>query len=1045
MKDIEAYGVMDEINYRLDCLKKKNLGEYHIALYGIGINAKRVLDSLDINIIGFIDVEHTGEFIYGKKILSEEEILLLGINLIIIAAEPDSAKIIYDRIERFCITNNIGLLDMYGNDMFEINRNILLQSLRYETMTYKTLKNDGEKAEVIFISFEECLIEQIKDRDSVMEETESYLKETNQEIPDFAFRRKKAQERLPRGMNETIEDVYIIMGVELKNCKEKLMAAQIIEKKKLFDLLKPREKMMELVRKWLSIGKKVVICSCLFGGEELVRNFLSTQSISPSDILCTDCKNYSNIIMRNLHSACDNYGKEHILCIGFNNYNNSIPYTYDVENRIIKNSVQIYTEYCSSWTGSSKINNRNLLANIISSPFVCEIDKDKVLKAIGKQTLDLCFKGNNSLPDIIKFDGKFDRIVFPFVENPLVSIIIPVYNQFVYTYCCLRAIKKYSENISYEIILVDDCSNDETAEIERIVSGLHVIHNDENMLFLRNCNNASKIAKGKFLLFLNNDTQVQAGWLSALLHVAENKKDCGIVGSKLIYPDGSLQEAGGIIWNDGTGCNFGKGNDPDAPDYNYLREVDYISGASIMISKELWEEIGGFDEIFAPAYYEDADLAFEVRKRGKKVYYQPKSIVVHFEGISNGKEVTKGIKKNQVLNQEKFVHKWKYTLLTEQMPQGERVLAACERKIYRKTVLFISETVPMYDKDAGSRTIDFYMREFLSRGYIVKFISNDFTGIEPYTSRMEQMGIEVLAGDYYKKNIVAWLYKNYADIDYVFANYPDCTLAYIDTLKKLQIPIRYYGMDLHFLRLHREYEMSDDINKEKLSKEYLGKEKYLIDNCDVVYYPSPVEIDIVQNQFHKIAAKVLKVNIYKDEDIVNTYNACDREGIMFIGGYGHAPNVDAVKWFSAEIFPYIDRKLDISFSIVGSGMPPEIASLKNEKIKTIGYVTDDELEEIYRKIKIVVIPLRFGAGIKGKVIEAMFHGIPVLSTTVGMEGIPHITKANLIADDAETFRKVLEDIYSDHTLLNEISCEETEIIKEHYSENVAWNSIAEDF
>lgn len=1044
MIELEACDIIEEKNYRVYCLKKKPLEEYRIALYGIGINAKLVLDTLDIHIWGLVDAQHTGQFIYGKKVLSEDEILLLGINLIIVAADLDSTKIVYDRIERFCITNHIGLWDMYGDDLFEIRRKNLLQSLLYENMTYQSLEDDGKRADVIFITFEECLAEQMKDRDSVIEETERCLKNLDQEIPSFTFMRKKAQERMPRGMNETIDDIYTIMGTELKNCVEKLKAAKAIEKKKLFDSLRPREEMIRLVKYWLSIGKKVVVCSCLFCGEELIRAIFDAQSVRPSGILCTDDKDYSNYIMGHFHSACEKYGRQNLLCIGFNHRNEIIPYAYNIENRMIKNSVQIYAEYCSEWA-SGMISDRNLVENAISSPFVCEINKDRVLQALGKQTLDLSFRGNHMLPDLMEFEKKPGDISFPFEEDPLVSIIIPVYNQFAYTYCCLKSIKKYSENIPYEIILADDCSNDETAEIEKIVSGLQVIHNTENLLFLKNCNHAAKIARGKFLLFLNNDTQVQAGWLSALLDVAENKEDCGIVGSKLIYPDGSLQEAGGIIWNDGFGWNYGKGDDPDAPDYQYLRETDYISGASIMIPKKLWEQIGGFDEVFAPAYYEDTDLAFEVRRRGKKVYYQPRSVVVHFEGISNGKEVTGGVKRHQVLNREKFIRKWRNTLLTEQKAQGEHVLAACERKIGRKTVLFISETVPTYDKDAGSRTIDFYMQAFLNRDYIVKFISNDFAGVEPYTSRMEQMGIEVLAGDFYKKNIDAWLYRNHGDIDFVFANYPNCTLAYIDILKKLQIPVRYYGMDLHFIRLHREYEITGNISSEEASEECLEKEKYLIDNCDIVYYPSQVEIDIVKNQFHKAAARVLKANFYKDENIVNTYSACDRTGIMFIGGYKHAPNVDAVKWFVKDIFPYIDSKLDMTFSIIGADMPPEIANLKSEKIETIGYVTDEELEEIYKKIKLVVIPLRFGAGVKGKVIEAMFHGIPVLSTTVGMEGIPHITKADLIADDAESFRKALENIYSDHMLLNEVSCEETEIIREHYSENAAWSSIAEDF
>ena len=102
----------------------------------------------------------------------------------------------------------------------------------------------------------------------------------------------------------------------------------------------------------------------------------------------------------------------------------------------------------------------------------------------------------------------------------------------------------------------------------------------------------------------------------------EKEKNAGIVGSKLIYPDGTLQEAGGIIYSDASGCNYGRNDNPNALWYNYTKEVDYISGASIMLKKELWDELGGFDEYFAPAYYEDTDLAFRIRyEKGFKVIY----------------------------------------------------------------------------------------------------------------------------------------------------------------------------------------------------------------------------------------------------------------------------------------------------------------------------------------------------------------------------------------------------------------------------------------
>lgn len=249
-----------------------------------------------------------------------------------------------------------------------------------------------------------------------------------------------------------------------------------------------------------------------------------------------------------------------------------------------------------------------------------------------------CFAGLNKTT--IKLDLNNDEVckttlVFPRYAEAQVSIIIPVYNQWKFTYRCLFSILKHTNNIKYEIIIADDVSSDETLNISDAVKNIKVIRNEKNLGFLLNCNNAAKHAQGKYILFLNNDTQVQQNWLDTLVELVESDETIGMVGSKLIYPSGRLQEAGGIIWNDGSGWNFGRLDNPNKPEYNYIKEVDYISGASIMLSKKLWNEVGGFDERYIPAYFEDTDLAFEVRKHGYKVMFQPKSIVVHFEGVMN--------------------------------------------------------------------------------------------------------------------------------------------------------------------------------------------------------------------------------------------------------------------------------------------------------------------------------------------------------------------------------------------------------------------------
>ncbi len=213
--------------------------------------------------------------------------------------------------------------------------------------------------------------------------------------------------------------------------------------------------------------------------------------------------------------------------------------------------------------------------------------------------------------------------------------------------------------MDYEIIIADDVSTDATAELSKFTENVVICRNETNQGFLRNCNQAAKSARGKYIMFLNNDTQVTDGWLDSLVNLIESDPSIGMVGSKLVYPDGRLQEAGGILWSDGSGWNYGRLDDPEKPEYNYVKDVDYISGAAILLSNDLWKRIGGFDELFAPAYCEDSDLAFEVRKAGYRVVYQPLSKVIHFEGISNGTDVNgSGLKRYQVENSKKLKEKW---------------------------------------------------------------------------------------------------------------------------------------------------------------------------------------------------------------------------------------------------------------------------------------------------------------------------------------------------------------------------------------------------
>ncbi|MBN2164910.1 MAG: glycosyltransferase, partial [Marinilabiliaceae bacterium] len=430
---------------------------------------------------------------------------------------------------------------------------------------------------------------------------------------------------------------------------------------------------------------------------------------------------------------------------------------------------------------------------------------------------------------------KKSKLEAPVYNEPQVSIIIPVYNQWDYTYACIQSIIENTKNVRYEIIVADDVSTDETQNINNFIKNIVVLRNDENLKFVKNNNNAAKHAKGKFLLFLNNDTLVHANWLKPMLDVFNNFENVGIVGSKLIYPDGRLQEAGGIIWNDASGWNYGRLDDPNKPEYNFVRECDYVSGASLMIKKDLWDQLNGFDELFAPAYYEDTDIAFRTRSAGYKVMYQPLSVITHFEGISNGKDVSAGLKKYQVDNADKFYTRWSETLKNEQFPNSKHVFLANDRSRNKKQVLIIDHYVPHFDNDAGSRSTYSYILLLLKMGCKVTFIGDNFFKHEPYTTVLQQKGVEVLYGNYYCKNILQWIKENGAYFTHIFLHRMHITPKYLETVKKhTNAKLIYIGHDLQFISSKRKYELTKDESHLSDSEKFKLIETKIFNTVDVI-------------------------------------------------------------------------------------------------------------------------------------------------------------------------------------------------------------------
>ncbi len=614
--------------------------------------------------------------------------------------------------------------------------------------------------------------------------------------------------------------------------------------------------------------------------------------------------------------------------------------------------------------------------------------------------------------------------------TPLASIIIPVYGQCEATLACLRALAAHPPASACEVIVVDDGSKDHTGQWMAQVEGLRYHRRAANGGFIAACNDGAALARGRYLVFLNNDTIPQPGWLDALLDTFATHPDTGLAGSQLLYPDGRLQESGGVVFADGSAWSYGRFESPDDPRYAYLRDCHYCSGAALAIPASLFGALGGFDRRYAPAYYEDTDLAFAVRAAGHRVRVRPDSRVLHDEGTTAGTDTGSGTKAWQVRNQAVFAAKWAGVLRSHPAPgttPGPATFHAAQRQ-----VLVVDEAVPRPDRDSASLRQFNLLRMLLAEGAHAAFLPTGLAHAGTATTDLQRLGVETWHAPF-ARSAAAWLRTHAARFDVIVLTRHHLAGTFAPLLRRHAPRARlvFDTIDLHYLRERRGAEVAGDAASMRAAEATRTAELAAMALVDLTLVVSAHEQAELARDAPGMRVELLS-NLHEVAGAGASFDA--RSDLVFVGGFGHPPNTDAVLWFAREVFPQVRAALpQIRFHCIGADPPAQVRALAQQPgILVHGHVPD--LSPYMDQVRLAVAPLRFGAGVKGKINLSMAHGQPVVATRCAVEGMHLRDGVDVaVADDAPAFAAAVVELYGDRGRWERQAAAGLENVARHFS------------
>jgi GT2 family glycosyltransferase len=599
-------------------------------------------------------------------------------------------------------------------------------------------------------------------------------------------------------------------------------------------------------------------------------------------------------------------------------------------------------------------------------------------------------------------------IVFDEEQLPVASIILVGWRDAPLLISCLESIKANVAGCRFEVLLV---LNEPTYRLQAAlamnVHGVRTWRFGSNLGFGGAVNVAAAEARGKYIVLLNDDSLVESNWLESLVETAE-RRQCGAVGSTILNLDGTLQEAGSVLWSDGSTAAVGDGG--PVGHWDFERPVDYCSGASLLVRRSAWEQLHGFDESYYPAYYEDVDLSLRLKQNGWEVWYQPISRIRHVRSASTVSSLRNFLSER---NREVFVERW-VDLLTSREKPGDLETAVWAAMGKPTRVLVIGDRMP--DPSVGGhhrRMHDALLAMAGDQSLQVSFHPRlvDGSDARQYT----RYGIRIIVG------LVHHLETAGVTYEAVLLSRQHNAAEYL-TLVKAELPhaaIVYDAGSLVHRRLASQLATAPPSDEVALA-ELQGEVVRLRDLETSLFSIADHTVCICEDE-SSLARSTAGDRVTTIEPWLSGIRRTEapfsaRGHLGLATGWLDEPesaNADGLLWFAHQVLPLIRAQLPwVRLLVTGASPPKTVSWLQSDMVRFVGSMTD--LTPFYEHIRVAVVPVRFGSGTKIKTIEAIQRAVPTVSTSEGVSGLePIATRAVEVADDPREFAAAVVGLMTD--------------------------------